>query len=116
MTAKLTLPRTKMSEYNVTEYDKQTSERLTPLPILQADATNQKIVDEIITKRSTIQLYDISPKAVILLELFPVGTIIESADGTDGGSEVFIGDGGYLQPFSYLGDYDPTHYIIKEII
>lgn len=27
-----------------------------------------------------------------------------------GCSEVFEGDGGHYQPFSYLNDYDPNHY------
>jgi len=49
-----------------------------------------------------------------LLKLFPLGTIIESADGKNGGSEVFRGSGGELQPFSYLDDWDPSHYRVKE--
>ena len=43
------------------------------------------------------------------LKAFPVGTVIESTIGLGGGTEVFI-DGFTVQPFSYLDDYDISHY------
>jgi len=44
-----------------------------------------------------------------ILKVFPEGTMIESTIGRGGGTEVFIGSF-YVQPFSYLGDYEINHY------
>lgn len=45
-----------------------------------------------------------------VLKAFPIGTTIKSTIELGGGTEVFIGDGGDIQPFSYLNDYDISHY------
>ena len=50
-----------------------------------------------------------------ILKYFPVGTKIWSTIGEGGGTEVFIGDSGLAQPFSYLGDYNPNHYTDNEL-
>ena len=55
---------------------------------------------------------DISKRAEKILEIFPIGTMVESADGTNGGSIVFLGEG-TVQPFSYLDDWNPENYRIK---
>lgn len=45
-----------------------------------------------------------------ILEIFPEGVMVESTIGEGGPSEVFVGDTGHAQPFSYLGDYNPEHF------
>ena len=47
-----------------------------------------------------------------VLSAYPEGTMIYSTIGLGlgGGTEVFIGDGLHVQPFSYLGDYNINHY------
>ncbi len=47
-----------------------------------------------------------------ILKIFPSGVIVESTIGEGGPSEVFVGDSGHAQPFSYLNDYEPSHYRI----
>ena len=60
--------------------------------------------------KDSVSIPDVAPKAIEVLTKFPVGTVIESADGTQGGTEVFIGNSGLLQPFSYLDDYNVENY------
>lgn len=45
-----------------------------------------------------------------ILDIFPIGTKIESTVGQGGGTEVFVGRGMDIQPFSYVDDYNPAHY------
>jgi len=53
-------------------------------------------------------------KEVEILKTFPIGCYVESTIGAGGPSEVFFD--GYAQPFSYLDDYDVTHYHIVEMV
>jgi len=66
------------------------------------------------TAKDTPRCKDISVEAEKCLEYFPLGTMIESTIGMGGPSVVFIG-GGYLQPFSYLDDYNVEHYKKAEV-
>lgn len=47
-----------------------------------------------------------------ILKHFPEGVLVESTIGEGGPSQVFVGDSGHTQPFSYLDDYEPSHYRI----
>lgn len=49
-------------------------------------------------------------KDIEILKIFPEGIMVESTMGEGGPSEVFVGDAGHAQPFSYLGDYNPEHF------
>ncbi len=64
------------------------------------------------TTKDSVMIPDIKPDVIDAITKFPVGTLIESTIGEGGPSEVFIGDSGLLQPFSYLDDYDVDHYKI----
>ena len=64
--------------------------------------------------KDSVTIPDVAPKAIEVLTKFPIGTVVESANGTDGGTEVFIGDNGWLQPFSYLDDYCAENYKEKK--
>ena len=68
----------------------------------------------IATAEDSVSIPDVAHKAIEVLTKFPVGTVIESADGTQGGTEVFIGNSGLLQPFSYLDDYNVENYRVKQ--
>lgn len=51
-------------------------------------------------------------KNIEILKIFPEGVMVESTIGEGGPSEVFVGDSGHTQPFSYLDDYEPSHFRI----
>ena len=66
------------------------------------------------TTKDSVTIPDIAHKAIEVITKFPVGTVVESVDGTQGVTEVFIGNNGLLEPFSYLDDYNVENYRIKQ--
>jgi len=45
-----------------------------------------------------------------ILEKFPEGSMVISRIGKGGPNRVFVGHSGEVQPFDYMGDYNPDHY------